>query len=308
MFRTNDDAGQLNILQEEIATLKKELEDKDWVCQKTSEGVKALYKELEKHRDRLEELVKERTERLEEEITGHKQAEEKAAEERDRAELYLDILSHDINNLDSAVILLAEQLLMKADFPQGYRENIQRIIHSALAISKLIANVRKLSELREGEFPLKDIDVFQVLYGALEQTNFSYPGRKIQIKHSIPKSRIFVRGNELLQDVFENILGNAVKHNHEKVIMDILCGPSSEGNYWKIEFKDHGQGVPDEMKKKIFERLERGDKRIHGSGLGLTIVREVIKRGGGKVWVEDRIKGDPGKGSNFVLLLPKGRR
>lgn len=62
------------------------------------------------------------------------------------------------------------------------------------------------------------------------------------------------------------------------------------------------------MKEKIFERLERGDKSTYGSGLGLSIVREVIRCYGGKVWVEDRIKGDPGKGSNFVLLLSKGKR
>ena len=205
MLRAKDDAGQVKILQEEIARLKRELEDKDWVCQKTSEGVKALYKELKRHRDRLEELVKERTERLEEEIIGHGQAEEKAAEERNRAELYLDILSHDINNLDSVIVLWAEHLLKKADFPQGYRENIQRIIRPALAISRLIANVRKLSELRQGEFPLKDIDIFRMLYSVSEQVCSSYPERKIQINHSIPKSRVFVKGNELLGDVFENI-------------------------------------------------------------------------------------------------------
>ena len=100
MPKYKDNAKQAKVLQEEIARLKRELEDKDWVCQKTSEGVKALYKELERHRDHLEEVVGERTERLREEIAGHRQA-ERVVEERDRAELHLGTLRHENEKLET---------------------------------------------------------------------------------------------------------------------------------------------------------------------------------------------------------------
>ena len=76
-------------------------------------------------------------------------------------------------------------------------------------------------------------------------------------------------------------------------------------DYWKLEIKDRGPDISDVMKEQIFKRLERGEESIRGSGLGLTIVREVVRQCNGKVWVEDRVQSDSNQGSNFVVMLPK---
>ena len=130
--------------------------------------------------------------------------------------------------------------------------------------------------------------------------------RKIKINHSIPDSAIYVNGNDLVQDVFDNILGNALKHNRTgNDVIDISHNISDDGKYWKFEFKDRGPGVPDPMKGNIFKRLQRGEESVYGSGLGLTISREIVNRFGGDIWVEDRVSGASAEGSNFVVKLFK---
>ncbi len=77
----------------------------------------------------------------------------------------------------------------------------------------------------------------------------------------------------------------------------------SEKCYW-ITVEDNGPGVPDEMKTLIFNRQLRGGGRAKGSGMGLYLVKALADDFHGRVWVEDRVPGDRGQGSRFVVLLP----
>ena len=64
-------------------------------------------------------------------------------------------------------------------------------------------------------------------------------------------------------------------------------------------------GISDEIKELIFHRGYRKEKNIRGMGLGLSLVKKIIDSYDGQIWVEDKVKGDFNKGSNFVLLIPK---
>ena len=122
------------------------------------------------------------------------------------------------------------------------------------------------------------------------------------------KEDIAVKANPLLLDVFENIIFNAVKYTENPVI-DILIRISKElkndYKYVKIEFLDNGIGISDTMKKTIFEGMATHKKRIKGMGLGLLLVKRILDRYRGEIWVEDKIKGDPSQGSNFIVLIPE---
>jgi PAS domain S-box-containing protein len=239
-------------------------------------------------------------------ISDKKQAEEKISKERKRAEFYLDLLGHDINNLNQAIVSYSELLSMEKELSDECRRYSINSLNQALAISELIAKVQKLSEMQKTEFELSDINLIQILNEAEKQVMQSYPDKEIEITRSLNEESLMTRGMELLYDAIYNILGNAVKFNkNEKIKIEINLNSSPDDDFWILEFKDNGKGVPDEAKKVIFNRFERGDWSVHGSGLGLTIVNEVITRCGGKIWVEDRVKGDISQGSNFVVRLPK---
>jgi PAS domain S-box-containing protein len=242
-------------------------------------------------------------------VTDRKRFQEKIIEERNRAELYLDILGHDLTNLNQAIISSSELLLINKELTENEKRYIHNIYQQANVISDLIVNVRILSELQETDFRKKRINLYKIIHQSIDNINLTYKDRKIKIIHSLPKSGLSIKGNELMKDVFDNILENAVKYNNNgEIEVEISHSGSKNNKFWKLEIKDNGPGVPDEMKGQIFERLKRGVKSVHGSGLGLTIVKEIINRHNGDIWVEDRVKNEPDKGCNFVILLPKGGR
>jgi signal transduction histidine kinase len=74
--------------------------------------------------------------------------------------------------------------------------------------------------------------------------------------------------------------------------------------HYKVAIEDDGPGIPHKLKMRLFQRKQRGKTKTTGSGLGLYLVKKLVEDINGRVWVEDRIPGDPSKGTKFVVLLP----
>jgi len=105
-----------------------------------------------------------------------------------------------------------------------------------------------------------------------------------------------VLADEALTSVFENIVRNAISHGKtEKMEVAI----NKKGENYEIRFIDFGSGVPDEIKEKIFEEGYKSAES-KGSGLGLFIVKQVVARYNGEIFVEDNIP----TGVVFVIELP----
>lgn len=97
-------------------------------------------------------------------------------------------------------------------------------------------------------------------------------------------------------------------HNKNKII-EVLIKVSKEKYdqipYIKIEFIDNGIGISNERKKEIFFAREEEESKFK-IGLGLSFIKKIVEYYKGKIWVEDKIKGEYSKGSNFKLLIPEG--
>ena len=101
---------------------------------------------------------------------------------------------------------------------------------------------------------------------------------------------------------------NSIRHNqHDNVEIIIKISKLEENgiNYYKMEFIDNGIGIQDNRKKEIFFRGPSERMKRYGTGLGLSLVNKIIETYKGKIWVEDRVKGDYSKGSNFIILIPE---
>jgi signal transduction histidine kinase len=107
-----------------------------------------------------------------------------------------------------------------------------------------------------------------------------------------------------LLEVFENLLGNAVKFLGTQAAPKIEVSARA-GDEPVIVVSDNGVGVDPRFSVKIFDLFERLDKRVAGTGIGLAIVKRVIEFHGGRIWVEST--GVEGEGSRFCLTLPKAR-
>ncbi len=131
------------------------------------------------------------------------------------------------------------------------------------------------------------------------------PGREVKVNYS-PCCGRYVMADELLKDVFTNIIGNAIKHSAGAVTVDIRLDMVLEDSrpYHRADISDNGPGIPEELKKRLFGRAQRGTTKATGRGLGLYLVKNLVDDFHGKVWVEDRVPGDYTKGSRFVVMLP----
>ena len=227
-----------------------------------------------------------------------------------RANFYKDIFAHDMSNILQGILSVAQITklqLGKTNDPNEILEIIGIIEDQIIRGSKLISNVRKLSELEELEEPLKSIDICNLLKKAIGNLRNTYESHSIEIKVDSPSDNIVIEANNLLLEVFENLLMNAVKHNENSAIKIIIriSEEQREGlNYFKVEFIDNGIGIEDSRKTTIFTRGSKENNYVGGMGIGLSLVNLIVERLEGKIWVEDRFKGDSTKGSNFIVMLP----
>lgn len=236
-------------------------------------------------------------------ITERKRIEMQLRDAKKQAELYVDLMGHDINNMNQMGIGYLEMALESHN-----PEEIKNCISMSLAMlndsSRLIGNVEKLQRIAAGEAWRESVDVGIMLEDLISQYP-DVPGREITINYD-PVTGCTVTGNELLKDVFSNIISNAVKHSTGPLTIDVNLDRVhlDSRDCYRIAIEDDGPGIRDEKKSQLFTRYERGETKAHGRGLGLYLVKAIVESFHGRVFVEDRVPGDYQKGSRFVVMLP----
>jgi len=240
-----------------------------------------------------------------------KKSEEKYREAYNRAELYKDLFYHDINNILSNIKLsidISEKYLNEPGKEREIKDLYELIKGQFERGTKLITNVRKLSNLENLEKSLKSVKVIKVLEEAIKFVQNSRSSNDINIRISSSEKKIITRANEFLIDVFDNLLINAVNYNEnpkKEVLIKISRKSKENIKYIKFEFIDNGIGISDKRKEVIFQEGFSKEKGSKGMGFGLTLVKKIIESYKGEIWIEDRVKGDYSHGSNFVFLIPE---
>ena len=170
----------------------------------------------------------------------------------------------------------------------------------------LVSNIRKISSIDDMKNSLTSIDLSKLIKISLENVHKTFPKKQIVTRCEVKCDGIFVIANNHLQDVIDNILHNAVKHNKSpiiKITVTLSKLIQSDVNYVKLEFKDNGMGITDAQKAIIFQRGALDTTSFYRLGLGLSLVKKLVESYDGKIWVEDHVKGDHTKGSKFILLI-----
>ena len=240
-----------------------------------------------------------------------RKSEEKYRDAYDRANFYKDLFAHDINNVLQVINSSTDLINYYLNSFEKIEEisTLTEMIKKQVARAKLLVqNVNTLSELEQGIKPIKTIEMYEILQNSINYVRTAYQEKALDISVESFSSRIFAQANELLQEVFDNLLINSVRYNDNPLI-EILVKVSREkkGNkkFIRLEFIDNGIGINNERKEIIFKRYHREYKGQKGMGLGLSLVKKILSGFNGKIWVENRIKDDYTKGSNFIVLIPE---
>ena len=219
-----------------------------------------------------------------------------------------DIIAHDINNFNQAVTSYIQMAIDNKDTPESIIRYLERASTSAWGISELIQRANKLMKIeQEGALNLGPVELREVLKETTAEVLRDRTEKAVKFDLKLPNARCFVNGNEMINEVFSNILCNAVDYDpHDKIVVEVSVGEFmiEPRKYWCVSIADNGIGIPDSKKNVVFGRLGIREEYPPSSGLGLSIVRAIVEAYHGLVWVEDRVRGDPSKGSVFRVALP----
>lgn len=230
-------------------------------------------------------------------------AERQVQEARALAEFSSDLLSHDINNLNQGIKGYLE--LLQTIIPEGEKahEYAQAAINQVEASNQLIQNVRTLLDIRGQAPKLRPVEAVELLKALLERMQGNYTNLPFEYHLELPEEGL-VRADGLLGELFLNLLDNGVKYNtSEKPKLEIAVGKGDlpQGPAWLFSIGDNGPGIPDEQKRLLLDPAVRNRASKKGWGLGLSLVRALVDRYEGRIWIEDRKKGS---GAVFKVLLP----
>lgn len=218
---------------------------------------------------------------------------------------FLSVVSHEIRTPLSAIMSSANILRRYGRARPDSVEKFSSVIQQeGRRLTRLINNLLDLAKIEAGEVewkfartPLEEVvslvrDSFAALVGEKRL--------ELAVDAADAPAEVELDRDKIIQ-VLVNLLSNAVKHSPEGSTVTLRCTRREEGGV-RFQVEDQGSGIPPGQEERIFERfqqLEVGDDRT-GTGLGLTISREIVERHGGRVWAASA----PGGGALFVVELP----
>lgn len=217
-------------------------------------------------------------------------------------DLFSDIIKHDLLTPAGAIKGYTE-LLLERENDATMLQLLNLIKTSTKQLIDLIENAsryEKLGSTKEIEYYY--IDLVDMCRSTL--LDFSHYSKKKNLTMNLSApGPCHSLVNPFVREVFANLLSNAIKYSPENESIDVVFKDC--GDYFEITVTDRGDGIPDESKTAVFDRLRRLDKKgVKGTGLGLAIVKRIMELHGGNYGVEDNPEG---KGSVFWVTFNKAR-
>lgn len=221
---------------------------------------------------------------------------------------FLNIVAHDLRTPLTSIRSYADLLLMYKDESAETREEFLTIIsQESVRLGNLINDFLDLSRIESGtmKYSIKATD----LKGLITHTLSVFQGEAARKNIALTKKidpglpEIMADGDRLGQ-VLANLLSNAIKFTPRGGAVSINARSIADHEV-EITVTDTGNGIDSKDHNKIFEKFGqmegRGDGKIKGgTGLGLTISKEIVEKHGGRIWVESKL----GRGARFVVILP----
>jgi signal transduction histidine kinase len=252
------------------------------------------FNQMTERRQQAEEKLKEYSEQLEETV-----------EDLERSNIELEqfayVASHDLQEplrmVSSYMQLLEKRYRGRLD--DDADEFIAFAVDGAKRLQTLIKDLLAFSRVKSRGRSFDSTDSQWIIERVLTNLGELIKENNATVTHD--RLPTVMADDVQLEQVFQNLLGNAIKF-HSEVPPEIHIGAERMDGEWKFSVRDNGIGIEPEYREKIFVIFKRlhGGEEYPGTGIGLAISKRIIERHGGRIWVETT----PGGGSTFFFTLP----
>ena len=258
--------------------------------------------ELHQYKDRLEQLVEERTGELVE-------ARDEAMAANLAKSVFLANMSHELRTPLNAILGFSSMILQDEALPDRHRKDLGVVEKSGEHLLTLIDDVLDMAKIESGRVVVENAstDLHRLVTETINMLRERARVKNLELLSDIsPRVPPFVRTDPgKLRQVLTNLIGNALKYTDVgSVVVRVDAAPQEDSQQVNLGFdiEDTGIGIAGEDQARIFEPFVQaaGRKAQHGTGLGLAISRRFVEAQGGRICVESTL----GRGSRFRVELP----
>jgi two-component system sensor histidine kinase KdpD len=272
-----------------------------------------------KRRAEEAEAAKRQIERLYHELqdTFERSSQAKALKQSERLKsALLDAVTHDLRTPLTSIKASVTTLLDEPQSPaagaaalgvEGRREMLEVINEEADRLDRFIEGLTTLARIDAGEMHLRRqwTSIDEIITTALKRAEPRTRGHQIEvwIEDELPAIRV---DEQAIEEVIYTLVDNAVKYSPLGTVIRVNARPKND-NTILLNVEDHGCGVPEEMRERVFDKFFRamrdgdlGDRKSSGTGMGLAIAHGIVQAHGAQIWIEDA---DGHPGARFVVAL-----
>lgn len=222
---------------------------------------------------------------------------------------FVSSVSHELKTPLTAIRMFAETLrLGRAKDSKIHDEYLETIVNESQRLTRLLNNVLDFSKIEEGQriYRPEPASLNEIVLAATRAMEypFSQQGFRLHL-HADEELPSVLLDRDAIEQAILNLLNNAMKYSGQSRDIDLRL--QKNDGHALIQIIDRGIGIEPHEKERIFEKFYRisssDNKRLPGTGLGLTLVAHIVKAHGGHIEVESM----PGQGSTFSIYLPLGK-
>jgi signal transduction histidine kinase len=232
-------------------------------------------------------------------------AEEAARRAVEMEEQLAGIVGHDLRTPLAAITMSAAVLLRRGGLAEEQRRTLSRITASSARMARIIRDLLDFTRLKkEGAIPIHPCpaDLVQLAERAVAELAAAHPGSEIRL--DVPVVALVEADPDRIGQVISNLVGNALQHGPHGAPVTVSVVP--EGEVVALRVHNHGPPIAADLVPQLFDPFRRGSGEREGGslGLGLFIVREVVRAHGGAVEVASSEE----EGTTFTIRLPQAAR
>ncbi len=213
-------------------------------------------------------------------------------------------ISHELRTPLTLIADPVEMLLEDSGIKGKSRELLKMVQRNALALQQLVSNILDFRKIQNGKMELKlyRFDIVKTL--TMWVGDFQLTAERKQIRlhldvDDLKGSHEMIADQDKISRIVFNLLSNALKYTPAGG--EIFVSLKDEGANLRLDVKDTGKGISQDEADKIFERFFQAKGAASGTGIGLALVKSFVELHHG----EARVESEPGKGSDFIVVIPR---